>query len=104
MEPAQMWTELLVTPPRERDLSSDEVPTTDMASERTVFLLGATGFVGRFVLEFLRQKYPGHCVHCLLKNATKARADTLRLFNRNMKAIQGTLDEGEIVIRCSKQG
>ena len=88
-----MWSELLVRPPWYSYFSSDRVPNTNMATERTVFLIGATGFVGGYVLELLGQKHPEFRVLCLLRNATKARADTLRSLNRNAEIVQGTLDD-----------
>lgn len=57
-----------------------------------IFITGATGFVGRHLVDILVRK--GHRVYCLVRNVEKARS----LLGNNIELIEGTLSDDSRLI------
>ncbi|EME89537.1 uncharacterized protein MYCFIDRAFT_76882 [Pseudocercospora fijiensis CIRAD86] len=66
-------------------------------SPKTIFLLGATGFVGSYVTELLAQEYPEHRLIALLRNVTPERTQGLRSLHPGVEILEGNLEDRELV-------
>ncbi|KAI0343440.1 NAD(P)-binding protein [Trametopsis cervina] len=66
-------------------------------SEPTVFLLGATGYLGSEFLKLLAKEYPKYPVNALLRNATDTRKASLHNIHPNLTVTEGTLEDVAII-------
>ncbi|KXT06095.1 hypothetical protein AC578_1301 [Pseudocercospora eumusae] len=71
-------------------------------SPKTIFLLGATGFVGSYVTELLYQKYPEHRLIALLRNPTPERTQELRSLHPNIEILHGNLEDRNLVAETAE--
>jgi len=63
----------------------------------TALILGATGFVGRHLLEALAATHPDLQLRCLVRNATAQRLAILAALNSNVETIEGTLEDSALI-------
>ncbi|KAL1717605.1 hypothetical protein EV715DRAFT_292098 [Schizophyllum commune] len=63
----------------------------------SIFLLGATGFVGSHFVRLLAQSLPEHRVFALVRSLTPARRDILSSLHPNIVPLEGTLDDAPLI-------
>ncbi|TRM67015.1 hypothetical protein BD626DRAFT_167911 [Schizophyllum amplum] len=63
----------------------------------SIFLLGATGFVGSHLVRLLAQSLPQHRIFALVRSLTPARRNTLASLHPNLVPIEGILDDAVLV-------
>ncbi|KAI0692151.1 hypothetical protein BC835DRAFT_84752 [Cytidiella melzeri] len=66
-------------------------------SSPSIFLLGATGYLGSEFLILLAEEYPTYPVNALLRNATDARKATLHGLHPNLTVTEGGLDDEAVI-------
>lgn len=64
---------------------------------QTAFIIGATGFVGGHLVELLARKHPETRLTCLVRDVTPEKGDSLEKLNSNVKIVEGTLDDGDLI-------
>ena len=65
----------------------------------TIFILGATGFLGSEFLFLLARDYPTYPVNALIRNATPERVKRLQEIHPNLTAIEGSLEDADAIVR-----
>jgi nucleoside-diphosphate-sugar epimerase len=63
----------------------------------SIFLLGATGYLGSEFLILLAEEYPCYPVNALLRNATDARRAALHSIHPNLTVTEGHLDDAAVI-------
>ena len=66
-------------------------------SPQTIFLLGATGYLGSEFLILLAEAYPDHSVNALVRNVTNARKAELQKIHPNLTVTEGYLDDASVI-------
>ncbi|KAI0090563.1 hypothetical protein BDY19DRAFT_887189 [Irpex rosettiformis] len=66
-------------------------------SSPSIFLLGATGYLGSEFLILLAEAYPDYPINALVRNATEARKEKLERIHPNLKVTEGSLDDESII-------
>lgn len=64
----------------------------------TIFLLGATGYLGSEFLALLAQHYPSYPVNAIVRNVTPARKDRLQAIHPKLSIIEGTLEDADLIV------
>ncbi|KAJ3554438.1 hypothetical protein NM688_g3112 [Phlebia brevispora] len=67
-------------------------------SKPTIFLLGATGYLGSEFLKLLARDYPDYPVIALIRNATAERRARLNEIHPNITVEEGALDDANAII------
>lgn len=70
---------------------------------QTAFILGATGFVGGHLLDVLATTHPDLHLQCLVRKPTPQKINALSVLNGNVKVIEGSLDDTELITVQSSQ-
>lgn len=64
----------------------------------TIFLLGATGYLGSEFLALLARDFPTYPVNALVRNVTPARTARLQEIHPKLNVVEGTLDDAAVII------
>lgn len=70
---------------------------------RTIFIIGATGFVGGHLVELLAEKHPDCRLLCLLRNTTLDKITNLKTLNPNVEIVEGTLEDREVILQTAEE-
>lgn len=66
-------------------------------SPKTVFLLGASGFIGAHTLQQLAKDLPLFPVIALVRDVTQAKSEALKALHPNVQIIQGDLNDTSLI-------
>lgn len=72
-------------------------------AQKSLVLLGATGFVGCYVTELLAQKHPEFEVTTILRSVTPERTSILRSLDPNISILEGDLEDRELVSNTAEK-
>ena len=68
-----------------------------MAERQTIFLLGATGYLGSEFLILLARDLPQFAVRALVRDPTPERVNRLKEIHPNISVVEGTLEDDTII-------
>ncbi|KAF9068773.1 hypothetical protein BDP27DRAFT_1383459 [Rhodocollybia butyracea] len=68
-----------------------------MSTSKSIFLLGATGYVGGQVLLSLAAEFPSLPVRALARNLSPSKVTHLKSLHPNLEVIQGSLDDISVI-------
>ena len=68
-----------------------------MAERQTIFLLGATGYLGSEFLILLARELPQFAVRALVRDPTPERVNRLKEIHPNISVVEGTLEDDTII-------
>ncbi|KAI6004383.1 hypothetical protein F5J12DRAFT_893474 [Pisolithus orientalis] len=68
-----------------------------MSAYKTIFFLGATGYLGSEFLLLLNREFPDLHIVALLRNVTQEREAQLRALYPNSSVVEGTLDDDAVI-------
>ena len=67
-------------------------------SPQTIFILGATGYLGSEFLILLARDYPDYPINALVRNATPEKIAQLHELHPHVTVVEGTLEDADIII------
>lgn len=71
-------------------------------SSPSIFILGATGFVGGHLTRILGEEHSDYRILCLMRNPTPERVASLKTLHPNVEIVEGSLDDREIISDASE--
>lgn len=71
--------------------------SSESTSSLTIFLLGATGFVGGELLILLAEKYPRYPIVALVRSPTPERIAQLKALHPSLDVVSGTLSDDLVI-------
>lgn len=67
-------------------------------SNPTIFMLGATGYLGSEFLMLLARDFPSYPVNALVRNINPAKLARLKEIHPNVSVVEGTLNDAAIIV------
>ena len=64
----------------------------------SIFMLGATGYLGSEFLILLARDYPDHHIRALVRNATPEKVSRLHEIHPHVTVVEGTLDDAAVIV------
>ncbi|KZV72626.1 NAD(P)-binding protein [Peniophora sp. CONT] len=68
----------------------------------SIFILGASGFVGGHLTKILGEQHPDYRLLCLMRNPTPERIAPLKALHPNVEIVEGSLEDKEIISKASE--
>lgn len=68
-----------------------------MAEPQTIFLLGASGYLGGEFLLLLARDFPQHPINALVRNPTPEKVSGLKEMHPNISIVEGNLEDDAII-------
>ena len=68
------------------------------SSPLSIFILGATGYLGSEFLFLLARDYPTYPINALVRNATPGKVERLQEIHPNLTVIEGTLEDADTIV------
>lgn len=65
---------------------------------KTIFFLGATGFLSGDILPLLARDFPDYAIRALVRNPTPERVAKLQQLNPKLAVVEGDLNDAKIII------
>lgn len=69
-----------------------------MATGKTIFFLGATGYLSGEILLLLGRDFQDYAVKALVRNPTEERVKKLQALHPNLTVVEGDLNDAQVII------
>lgn len=67
-------------------------------SSKTLFFLGATGYLSGEILLLLGRHYPEYAIKALVRNPTQERVEKLQGLHPNLSVVEGDLNDAQVIV------